>query len=125
MNQKNIFTIIGVILVLQGIIFYFMAIDIVSSSFADLDETGKHAPTILMQVMGVMSISLGLIAYASRNVSEVLWAFCIGFTLFCLVSLKHLLIDHINVPIPAVVLQILIVLACGYLLMNANKLKAS
>ena len=122
MNQKNIFTIIGAVLMLQGIAFYFMAADVVSSAFGNLDETGKYAPSILMQVMGVLSFSLGLIAYASRNTSEVLWAFFFGFTLFCLVSLKHLFIDHISVPIPAIVIQICIVIACGYLLMRQRNL---
>jgi len=125
MNQRNIFTIIGAVLALQGIAFYFMAVNVVSSAFPNLDEAGKQAPTILMQVMGVLSFSLGLIAYASRNTSAILGAFCIGFILFLLVTLKHLLIDHINVPIPAVVIQVCIVLACAYLLMQNKKVKTT
>ena len=125
MTQKNVFPVIGAILVLQGIAFYFMATNVVSSAFPNLDEAGKHAPTILMQVMAVMSIALGLIAFAARNSADVLWAFCLGFVLFSLVSLKHLLIDDINVPIPALAIQIGIVLVCGYLWMRGSKPKSA
>lgn len=124
MNQKTIFTVIAAILVLQGIAFYFMREDIVISSFPQLDEAGRPAATTLMEVMGVMSVLIGLITYAARNSAEVLWAYCIGFILFSIVSLKHLLFDHVNVPIPAIAIQIVIVLACGYLLMQGNKTKA-
>ena len=125
MNQRNIFSIIGAVLVLQGIFFYFMADYVVSDAFTGLDETGKYAPVILMQVMAVMSVALGVIAYASRNTPEVLGAFFLGFTLFLLISLKHLFIDHINVPIPAVAIQAGIVIACGYLRMQSGKVKAA
>ena len=125
MNQKNIFTAIGAILAIQGIAFYFMADNVVSSAFPNLDEAGKHAPIILMQVMAVMSFALGLVAYASRNTPGDLWAFFIGFALFSIVSLKHLFIDHINVPIPAIVIQLCIVLACGYLLVSGSKTKTA
>ena len=125
MNQKNIFSVIGAVLVLQGIFFYIMADYVVSDAFRGIDEAAKYAPTILMQVMGVMSVMLGVIAFASRNAAGVLGAFLIGFTLFLAVSLKHLLIDHINVPIPAIVVQAGIVLACGYLRMQGNKAKTA
>jgi hypothetical protein len=41
--------------------------------------------------------------------------------LFGLNSLKHLFIDHINVPIPALVIQLGIALVCGYLWMQSGK----
>jgi len=125
MSQKNIFSVIGAILVLQGLAFYLMATDVVTSAFPNLDEAGKAAPVILMQVMAVMSVALGLIAFASRNATGVAWAYCIGFALFSIVSLKHLLVDNINVPIPAVIIQIGIVLACAYLWMRSTNPKAA
>lgn len=124
MNQRNIFNVIGAVLVLQGIFFYLMADYVVSDAFTGIDEAGKYAPTILMQVMGVMSVTLGVIAFATRNTAEVLGAFILGFALFLTVSLKHLFVDHINVPIPAIAVQAGIVLACGYLRMQGNKAKA-
>jgi hypothetical protein len=125
MNQKNVFTVIGAILVLQGIAFYFMGDKMSSATFPNLDETGKYAAVNLLQVISMMSIALGLISFASRKSTQVLWAFTIGFGLFGLNSLKHLLVNHINVPIAALVIQIGIALVCGYLWMQNSKNKAS
>ena len=124
MNQKNMFTAFAAILVLQGIFFYLMGDKIVSDAFTNLDETGKFAAINLMQVLSMLSIALGLISYAARNTPEVLWAFTIGFGLLCIISLKHLLADHINVPIPALIIQIGIVLISAYLWMQSGKTQA-
>lgn len=125
MNQKNIFMVIGAILVLQGIFFYTMSDKVVSDAFPTLDEMGKNAAIPLMQVMAMLSIAIGLISYAARNSPQVLWAYTLGFGLFSLLSLKHLLADHINVPIPALIIQIGITLVCGYLWMQSRKTAAS
>ncbi len=124
MNQKNMFTAFAAILVLQGIFFYLMGGTIVSDAFTNLDESGKFAATNLMQVLSALSIALGLISYAVRNTPEVLWAYTIGFGLLCIVSLKHLLADNINVPIPALIIQIGIVLISAYLWMQSGKTQA-
>jgi len=99
MNQKNIFTVIGAILVLQGIAFYLMGDKMSSATFPNLDEAGKNASINLLQVISMMSIALGLISFAARNSPQVLWAFALGFGLFGKNSLKHLFVDHINVPV--------------------------
>jgi ABC-type Na+ efflux pump permease subunit len=124
MNQINIFTAISAVLILQGIFFYLMGSTIVSDAFTNLDEAGKFAASNLMQVLSALSIIVGLITYTVRDNAEVLWAYAIGFSLLCVVSLKHLLMDHINVPIPALVIQICIVLLSAYLWMQRGKSKA-
>ena len=106
---------------LQGIAFFFMGDKIALDSFPTLDETGKHATTTLLTVMGTLSILLGLITYAARETPDVLWAYCIGTVLLTANTLKHLLIDHINVPTFAWVLQVLITVACIYLWMQSRK----
>jgi len=120
MNQKNIFTVIGAILLLQGIAFYLMGDKMGSSTFPNLDQAGNFATTNLFQVISMLSIVVGLISFATRNSHQVLWAYTIGFGLFGLNSLKHLFIDHINVPIPAIVIQLVIALICGYLWIQKN-----
>jgi hypothetical protein len=125
MNQKNIFTVIGVILVLQAVAFYFMGDKLTSNTFPDLDTAGRNATINLLQVISMMSILVGLISFATRNSAQVLWAFTIGFGLFGLNSLKHLIVNHINVPIVALVIQIGIALVCGYLWLQNSKNKAS
>jgi uncharacterized membrane protein YiaA len=125
MNQKNVFTVIGAILVLQGIFFYAMGDKMTLNIFPDLDDVGKHAATNLLQVISMLSILVGLISFAIRNSPQVLWAYTIGFGLFGLNSLKHMFVDHINVPVVAIVIQLGIALVCAYLWMQIKKPQAS
>lgn len=120
MNQKNIFTVIGVILILQGIAFFTMCTKVAASSFPSLDEAGVQAVAVVITVIGMLSILVGLISFAARNTPAVLWAYALGFGLLCLNTLKHYFIDHINVPMPAMIIQILVFLACGYLWMKSR-----
>src|SRR5690242_18907399 len=104
MYQKTIFTVIEAILVLKGIFFFTMCEKVITDAFPTIDEAGKTSAMPLLQVMAVLSVIVGLITYAARNTPQVLWAYTIGFALFTILSLKHLLADHINVPIPALVI---------------------
>lgn len=121
MNQKNVFTVIGAILLLQGILFYLMGDKMAITTFPNLDDVGKEAAKNLLQVISMMSIAIGLISFGARNTPQVLWAYTIGFGLFGLNSLKHMFINHINVPIPAIIIQLGIALVCGYLWMQNKK----
>jgi hypothetical protein len=125
MNQKNIFPVIGAILVLQGIGFYFFGDRMSLNVFPNLGEGGNYAVINLMQVIAMSLITLGLISFATRNSPQVLWAYTIGFGLFGLNSLKHLIIDKINVPMTAIIIQLGIALVCGYLWMQKGKHPAS
>ena len=115
MNQKNIFTGISVVLVLQGIAFYTIAGKFVSESFPGLTEDAANAPTTLMKVFAMFCLALGLITYAVRNYAQCLWAYTVGIGLLSLNTLKDLFIDKLNVPMPAVVIQVGITLLCAYL----------
>jgi hypothetical protein len=114
MNQKNIFTVLSAVLILQGICFYFLGDQLMTSAFPDVADPGHHALVQLFQVPAALSIVVGLIAYATRTTPNVAWAFAIGFGVLLCITLKHLLVDNIHVPIPAVIIQILIVLACAF-----------
>lgn len=115
MNQKNIFTAISVILLLQSIFFYTMGGKVVAEVYPNLSADGITVATTMMRVAAMLNIALGLISFAARNSPQVLWAYTVGFGLFALNTLKDLFIDKINVPIAAVVIQVGIVLVCGYL----------
>ena len=121
MNQKNLFTIIGAVLILQGIAFYVMNEKVVTDSFPTLEPTGVYAAGILLTVMAMLSILVGLVAFAARETPSVLWGFTLGFTLLTINTLKHKFVDHINVPVFAMVIQVLITLACIYLWMQSRK----
>jgi len=123
MNQKNIFTAIAALLAVQAIGFYFMGSKIAADAFGDLGEPGNFAVKHLFEVMAVIVFNVGLLAYATRTNPQVLWAFTLGFAILVIVTLKHMLVDDINVPIWAVAFQIVSLLAVGYLWMQINKVK--
>lgn len=115
MNQKNVFTGISVVLILQGLVFFFMKTQIMTDAFPGLPTEAYHASGIMIEVVAALSIFIGLVAYGTRATPSVLPVFTLGSLVFLAVTLKHLLADNVNVPIPAVVIQVLIVLLCGYL----------
>lgn len=113
----------AIFLALQGIAFFLMGSTIVTDAFGDVGESGNMAGKRLLEVMAVLSFNFGLLAYATRSNPQVLWAYTLGFAILLVVTLKHVLADHINVPIWAVAFQILSLLAVGYLWMRHNKVK--
>jgi hypothetical protein len=121
MNQKNIFTVIGVILLFEGIGMYTMGNKITSDSFPNLEANGHFAVVNLIEVMAMWSIIVGFISFATRNVPGVLWAYTLGFAFLGLVTLKHIFKDHINVPVFDPVIQLGISVACCYLWMKSSK----
>ncbi len=125
MNQKNVFTALGVLLALQGISFYVMGSKIAMDAFGDLGEPGNMAAKHLLEVMAALSFNFGLVAYATRSNPQILWSFTLGFAILLIVTLKHVLVDDIHVPIWAVAFQILGLLACGYLWWQNNKTKTA
>jgi hypothetical protein len=124
MNQKNIFNIIGVVLLIQGIMFFTMKDKTVTDAFPYVEYNGHYAAGKLMEVMAVLSVLVGFITFGARNTPQVLWGYSLGFTLLTVLSLKHLLRDQINVPIYAIVIQVVITLACCYLWMQSRKSRA-
>jgi hypothetical protein len=125
MKQKTVFTVIGAILVLQGILFLVMRGKMSTDTFPDLAEAGRTATVKLLEVIAMLSILLGLISYAARNTPQVLWAYTVGSALLSILTLKHMFMDHINVPIFAPIIQIAIALVCGYLWLQNKKPQAS
>lgn len=115
MNQKNLFSVISAVLVLQGLAFYLMGDQLMASSFPGSDEASLLNLKLLFEVVAALSIALGLVTYAARTTPSVVWAFTIGTLLLLLVTLKHYLVDGINVPIFAIVIQVLMLLAFAYL----------
>lgn len=124
MNQKNIFTAIAAILVLQGIAFFLMGDQMITGTYPDVAEPGHTALMQLLQVPSALSILVGLIAYANRATPNVTWAYTLGFGVLLCVTLKHMLMDHVNVPLPAVIIQALIFLVCGYLWSQEKKVSS-
>jgi len=115
MNQKNIFSGISIVLILQGISFFVMGDQMVTDTFPGVDANGHTALIRLVEVMAALSILTGIITWANRTSANVAWAFTLGSLVLLCVTMKHLLMDHINVPTFAWVIQVLITLSCAYL----------
>lgn len=116
MNQKNIFSAIAVVLILQGIAFFAMGDKVISDAFpAVVDAAGHTAATTMLQVVAALSILCGIIAWANRTSANVAWAYTLGSLVLLCVTMKHLLMDGIKVPTFAWIIQVLIVLSCAYL----------
>ena len=123
MNQKNIFTAMAALLTIQAIGFYFMGSQIVTDAFGDIGASGNLAAKRLFEVMAVFTFNFALIAYPLRSNPQLLAPFTLGFAILVMVTLKHMLVDKINVPIWAIGFQIVSLLAVGYLWMQHNKAK--
>jgi|SRR5687767_1385329 len=121
MNQKNLYSVIAALLLIQGIAFFIMNAQLMASAFPDIDDTGRLALGRLLEVMAALSVLLGLVTYATRTTPNLNWAFTIGSLLLLAVTFKHKFMDGINVPIPAMIIQILMVVAFGYLWAQEQK----
>ena len=121
MNQKNLYSVIAVLLVVQGITFFVMNSQLVASSFPASDETGRVALGRLLEVMAALSILLGLVTYATRMTPNLNWAFTLGTLILVAVTLKHKFMDGINVPMPAMIIQIIMLVAFAYLWSQEQK----
>jgi hypothetical protein len=115
MNQKNIFSIIAVVLILQGIAFFLMGDKMITDAFPGLEGAGQSAAVTIMQVVAALSILCGIIAWANRTTANIAWAYTLGSLVLLCVTMKHLLMDGVKVPTFAWIIQVLIVLSCAYL----------
>ena len=125
MNQKNIFSAISVVLILQGIAFFAMGDKMISDTFPTVDANGHSALMTILQVVSALSILCGIVAWANRTSANVAWAYTLGSLVLLCVTMKHLLMDHINVPTFAWVIQVLITLSCAYLWLGKKENKTA
>lgn len=115
MNQKTIFTVLAVFGLIWSISLYTMGEQIANDSFVGLDEKGIFAVSIANQLTAAVNLIVVLALFATRYHSNVAWAFALGFLIMGIGSLKHLLIDSINVPVIGIVFQFIFAAVCGYL----------
>ena len=121
MNQKNIFSIISVLLILQGIGFWAMKVQTVASTYPTIDAAGQSAVITVIELVCAISILTGIITWAVRSVPGIAWAYTLGFLIVVATTLKHMFADKVNVPMPALIIQVLIMLSCAYLWMQERK----
>ena len=74
-----------------------------------------YAAIINAQLASTFLIIIALMVWATRNVPQVLGYFTIGTTILVMVTLKHIFIDGVAVPIGAPIFQGIVALLSGYL----------
>jgi threonine/homoserine efflux transporter RhtA len=121
MNQKNVFTVLAILGIGFSLFSYFMGAQIGKNSFPELSELGMFAVGINQELVAMVNLIVVLAMFASRDNPKVLWAFTLGFFLLGLNTLKHMVIDGVNVPIMGVVIQWGITLVIGYLWLQHRK----
>lgn len=126
MNQKNIFTGISVFLVFWALSFYFIGEKVVGDSFPGLDKEGMFAAIINAQLASTFLLIIALMVWATRKTPHVLGYFTIGTFVLVMITLKHIFLDGVAVPILAPIFQTIVVLLSGYLwYKHETALKAS
>lgn len=116
MNQKNVFTVLAAIGLAWSVAAYNMGEQIAHDTFqGGLDEKGVFAISIANQLAAAINLIVVLALFATRNHSNVAWAFALGFAVMGIGSLKHLLMDGVNVPVVGIAAQFVFAGVCGYL----------
>jgi len=129
MNTKNILTLVGAVMLLQGIGFIAMAAEITAEAFAAMepDATALGVGMIMHEVLGVMCLVIALILLFSRNLepaagAKVLMGAGLGIGLVLIHAVYNMLETKADPPVPVlVVMAILMVLS----LMTAKKASGS
>ncbi len=129
MNTKNILTVMGVVMGLQGIGIFFGAESITKEAFAALEpqETGITIGAMLHEVMGVMCVMVAIILLMSRSLapaaaSKVLLGASIGIAMTTAHGFYNMFSSPVKPPLPL----LLIMIALGVVgFITAFKAKAS
>ena len=112
MNTKNILTVIGVLLGLQGIGIFIGAETITNQAFAvwEPDATGVKVGTMLHQAMGVLCLMVAIIIFAARSLrpvdgAKILMAAAIGLTISTGHGFYNMFTTEVQPPLPLLLLM--------------------
>ena len=104
MTAKGVLTVSGLIMVLQGILFYIYAVPLTLNMFPEANDAGVLIGSSLREILAAGSVFIGIILFLSRkntssSAKRILLGACFGFTLVFLVQLKLVVTGEANVPI--------------------------
>ena len=125
MNQKNIFTGISIMMILQGIGIFALSGKIALDSFPTLGSEGLSAVSEMATVVAVLYIGIGTILHFTKSSPQVVPGMAVLFGLLALNTMKHIFISGVVVPIPLFVLQILFFGSMVFLLTTAKKVQTA
>jgi hypothetical protein len=129
MNPKNILTLIGALLGLQGIGLFLGAEAITTEAFAlwSPDDTGLKIGTMLHQAMGALSLSIGIILFSARSLApaagaKVLTGAAIGLLITTGQAFFHMATTEVKPPLPLLIMMTILAVVA---FVTANKAKGS
>ena len=112
MSTKNVLTVIGVLLGLQGIGILAGAEEITKQAFAvwEPDETGVKIGTMLHQAMGVTCLMVAIILFFARGLkpvdgAKVLMGAAIGIALTTAHGFYNMFTTEVQPPLPLLLLM--------------------
>ena len=127
MNTKNMLTVIGVLLSLQGIGIFVGAEGISKEAFAvwEPDDTGIKIATMLHQAMGLTCLMVGIILLSARDLkpvdgAKVLTAAAIGLAVTTGHGFYNMFSTEVQPPLPLLILMALLTLAAFATAMKAK-----
>ena len=127
MTPKNILTLIGALLGLQGIGLFLGAEAITTEAFKlwNPDDTGIKIGTMLHQAMGAMSLTVGIILLSARSLApaasaKVLMGGAIGLVITTGQAFFHMATTDVNPPMPLLIMMSILAIVA---FVTANKAK--
>ena len=104
MTARGVLTFSGLIMIVQGVLFFVFSIPLTQQMFPTATDAGIQIGVILRELLAGGSIFIGIILYLSRkntssSAKRVLVGACFGFSLVVLIQLKLELTSQANIPI--------------------------
>ena len=121
MRAKVILTVIGSVMILQGIAFYFFSIPITQNMFPDAGDEAINVGAVLREILAAGSLFIGIILFLSRtnvtsSAKRILFGASIGFSIL-LAILTHIAFTNeaVSIPItPFIIFAIFAIIAFLY-----------
>ena len=104
MRAKVILTVIGSVMILQGLAFYFFSMPITQNMFPDAGDEAIKVGAVLREILAAGSLFIGIILFLSRtnvtsSAKRILFGASIGFSIL-LAILTHIAFTNEAVSIP-------------------------
>ena len=104
MRAKVILTVIGSVMILQGLAFYFFSMPITQNMFPDAGDEAIRVGAVLREILAAGSLFIGIILFLSRtnvtsSAKRILFGASIGFSIL-LAILTHIALTNEAVSIP-------------------------
>jgi len=107
---KIILTVIGLIMIIQGVVFYFYSVQITQNMFPSAGTEAVEVGVVMRKILAGGSIFIGIILFLARTnvvsvAKRILFGASIGFSILLVLMINiSLTNDDINIPIAPLVI---------------------